>query len=107
MLFGCVVLVEMGLYLYPELTQLVGARIEQYCFLKLGQFFLLTVLARSGQAMNTTLVGSLIGFGCLSLVLIGALIYMINRSRRTRYDPAKIVHNNEKLSMQNVGYIST
>ena len=97
----------MGLYLYPEFTQLIGSRIKQYCFLKLAQFFLLTVLAPSRQAMNTTLVGSLIGFGCLSFVLIGALIYMIKRSRRTRSDPAKIVQNNEGLSMQNLGYTST
>ena len=55
--------------------------------------------------MNTTLVGSLIGFGCLSVVLIGALVYMIQRSRRRRSKPAEPgVENKANLAMQNVGY---
>ena len=57
--------------------------------------------------MNITLVGSSIGFGCLSLVLIGVLLYMIKRSRRSRSDPASIVENKEGLSMPNLGYTST
>jgi hypothetical protein len=55
--------------------------------------------------MNTTLVGSLIGFGCLSLVLIGALVFMIQRSRRRRANvPPQFVENKGALAMQNLGF---
>jgi hypothetical protein len=43
-------------------------------------------ISAHSEAVNTRLVGSLIGFGCLSVVLIGALVYMIHRARRPRSD---------------------
>ncbi|CAB4032392.1 Hypothetical predicted protein [Paramuricea clavata] len=57
------------------------------------------------EASNTTLIGSLIGFGCLSVVLIGALLFMIQRSRRRRSDQTQTGGENKgALSMQNLGY---
>ncbi|CAB4040963.1 Hypothetical predicted protein [Paramuricea clavata] len=57
------------------------------------------------EASNTTLIGSLNGFGCLSVVLIGALLFMIQRSRRRRSDQTQTgVENKGELSMQNLGY---
>ena len=43
---------------------------------------LIVKISAHSKAMNTTLVGCLIGFGCLSVVLIGALVLVIQRSRR-------------------------
>ena len=54
------------------------------------------VLARSGQVVNTTLVGSSIGFGCLSVVLIGALLYTVQRSRRHGSGHVVFVETNGK-----------
>jgi hypothetical protein len=45
-------------------------------------------ISAHSEAVNARLVGSLIGFGCLSVVLIGALVYMIHRARRPRSDSA-------------------
>ena len=54
------------------------------------------VLARSGQVVNTTLVGSSIGFGCLSVILIGALLYTVQRSRRHGSGHVVFVETNGK-----------
>ena len=53
-----------------------------------GILILQVNISAHSEAVNTRLVGSLIGFGCLSVVLIGALLYMIHRARRARSDPA-------------------
>ena len=59
----------------------------------------------NSEASNATLIGSLIGFGCLSVVLIGALLFMLQRSRRRRSDQTQNgVENKGALSMQNLGY---
>ena len=60
----------------------------------------------NSEASNATLIGSLIGFGCLSVVLIGALLFiMLQRSRRRRSDQTKNgVENKGALSTQNLGY---
>ena len=55
------------------------------------------VSARSGQAVNTTLVGLLAGFGCLLLIIvIVALIYL----KRRRREPPRNRSGSGELSMQ-------
>jgi hypothetical protein len=55
--------------------------------------------------MSTTLVGSLIGFGCLGVVLVAVLAYVKKRYLRRRSDPArKGVVKKGALEMQNLGY---
>ena len=54
------------------------------------------VLARSGQVVNTALVGSSIGFGCLSVILIGALLYTVQRSLRHGSGHVVFVETNGK-----------
>ncbi|XP_028394918.1 uncharacterized protein LOC114519064 [Dendronephthya gigantea] len=56
--------------------------------------------------VNTTLLGSLVGVGCLSLILIGALVIVIKRPRRHRstVHPQTGVENKEAIEIQDLEY---
>ncbi|XP_028394920.1 ZP domain-containing protein-like [Dendronephthya gigantea] len=63
--------------------------------------------SQKGQSgVSATLIGSVVGFGCLSLVLIGALFFMIKRSRRraSTDQPQTGAENKKPMAMQNLGF---
>jgi hypothetical protein len=71
-------------------------------YLRIYSGFFFNIPAKS-VPMNTT--GSLIGFGCLGLVMIGALVFMIQRSRRRRANiPPQFIENREALAMHNLAF---